>query len=220
MKIGILGAGRMTTALAGKWIQAGHEVLISGRTLEKAKELAAQLGEQATSGTFDEAVAFSDTLLIAVRHEGVITTLEQAGAGEGAFNGKTIIDCSNPVEIENFTLVGNEQNSMAERIQETAKGSTVVKAFNLCEAQVWEMNPPVFDGRQLVVPYCCDSEDSSSICSQLISGIGCQPMKLGPLIYARHLEAMAAIVISRLFGGADAHSVFNWITPDPSSIDG
>lgn len=216
MKIGILGAGRMTIALADKWVKVGHEVLIAGRKLEKAKELAAQLGEQATSGTLKEAVAFSDTLLIAVRHEGVIATLEQAGAGEGAFNGKIIIDCSNPVEIKNFTLVGNERNSMAERIQETAKGATVVKAFNLCEAQVWEMDPPVFDGRQLVVPYCCDGEDSSSIGSQLISDIGCQPMKLGTLMYARHLEAMAAIVISRLFDGADAHSVFNWITPDPT----
>ena len=220
MNIGILGAGRMTTALAGKWINAGHDVLISGRTIEKAKELAAQLGEQASSGTFKDAVAFSDTLFIAVRHEGVMTTLKQAGAGEGAFNGKTIVDCSNPVEVENFTLVGNGQNSMAERIQETTKGSTVVKAFNLCEAQVWEMNPPVFDGRKLVVPYCCDCEDSASVASQLISDTGCQPMKLGRLIYARHLEAMAAIVISRLFGGADALSVFNWITPDHGSIDG
>ena len=214
MKIGILGAGRMTTALAAKWINAGHEVLISGRTIQKSKALAEQLGEKAASGTFEEAVAFSDTLLIAVRHEGVMDTLEQAGSATGAFQGKTIIDCSNPVEIENFTLVGNEKNSMAERIQETAHGSTVVKAFNLCEAQVWEMNPPVFDGRQLVVPYCCDNEEASKVGSQLISDLGCQPMNLGPLHYARHLEAMAAIVISRLFGGADPLSVFNWISPE------
>jgi hypothetical protein len=38
-------------------------------------------------------------------------------------------------------------------------------------------------------------------------------MRLGPLLFARHLEAMAAIVISRLFGGEDPHAVFNWIRP-------
>ena len=215
MKIGILGAGRMTKALAGKWIGSGHAVCIGGRTSEKAQALADELGPQARSGTLPEAVSFSDTLLVAIRHEGVIAALEQAGAGEGAFVGKTLVDCSNPVEVENFTLVGNEKNSMAERIQETATGVAVVKAFNLCEAQVWEMIPPEFDGRKLVVPYCSDDDKSSAIGSELISDTGCQPMNLGKLIYARHLEAMAAIVISRLFGGADPLSVFNWITPNP-----
>lgn len=220
MKIGILGAGRMTKALAGKWIAAGHDICIAGRTSDKAEALANELGDRATFGTFADAIAFSNTLLIAIRHEGVLSTLEQAGAGSGLFQGKVVIDCSNPVEIETFTLVGNEQNSIAERIQETAKGATVVKAFNLCEAQVWEMEPPLFDGRQLVVPYCADTDEAASIGSRLITDVGCQPMRLGKLHYARHLEAMAAIVISRLFGGTDPHSVFNWITPNPEQING
>ena len=220
MNIGILGAGRMTKALAEKWIAAGHDVCISGRTSDKAEALANELGPQATFGTFQEAVAFGDTLLIAVRHEGVVSTLEQAGASTGSFQGKVLIDCSNPVEIENFTLVGNEKNSMAERIQTTAKGATVVKAFNLCEAQVWEMKPPSFDDRKLVVPYCADTDTAASIGSRLITDVGCQPMLLGDLRYARHLEAMAAIVISQLFSGVDPHSVFNWITPNPEAIKG
>lgn len=215
MKVGILGAGRMTKALASKWIAAGHDICIAGRTLDKAKALAHELGDQATFGTFDDAISYGNTLLIAIRHEGVISTLEQAGARSGSFQGKIVIDCSNPVEIETFTLVGNEQNSMAERIQETANGATVVKAFNLCEAQVWEMEPPLFDGRKLVVPYCTDTDEAGAIGSRLIKDVGCQPMLLGKLHYARHLEAMAAIVISRLFGGVDPHSVFNWITPNP-----
>jgi len=219
MKIGILGAGRMTAALASQWIQAGHEVLIGGRTPEKTTELVTQLGENAYGGTFADAVAFSDVLLIAVRHEGVMETLEKAGAATGAFNGKVLIDCSNPVSIETFNVVGNAENSLAERIQTVATGVTVVKAFNLCEAQVWEMTPPVFDNRTLVVPYCGDSEAARQIASTLIADVGCQPMYLGKLYFARHLEAMAAMVISLLFSGYDAHSVFNFVTPDVAKIN-
>ncbi|MEE4379521.1 MAG: hypothetical protein V2J55_18705, partial [Candidatus Competibacteraceae bacterium] len=67
-------------------------------------------------------------------------------------------------------------------------------------------------------PYCTDSDAAASIGATLIEDIGCQPMRLGQLIYARHLEAMAAIVISQLFAGAHPLSVFNWITPDAAKI--
>jgi len=210
--IGIIGAGRMTKALSTKWLDAGHGVCVSGRTPDKARQLADELGRGCRSGSFREAVEFGDVLLIAVRHEGVMETLEQAGSGEHALAGKVLIDCSNPVNIDDFTLAGNEHNSLAERIQQVS-GAKVVKAFNLCEAQVWEMAPPVFDGRKLVVPYCADEDAAVEVGAQLITAVGCEPMQLGPLLYARHLEAMAAIVISRLFGGEDPHSVFNWIRP-------
>ena len=39
MKIGILGTGRMAKALAGKWIAAGHDICIAGRTPNKAEAM-------------------------------------------------------------------------------------------------------------------------------------------------------------------------------------
>ncbi|MEE4164184.1 MAG: NAD(P)-binding domain-containing protein [Woeseiaceae bacterium] len=213
MKIGILGAGNMTRALARKWLGAGHEVLISGRSPAKAAAMVDELGGSATSGTFADAVAFSDTLLIAIMSPGIDDALDAAGAGEGDFDGKTLIDCCNPVDIETFKTVGNEHNSLAERIQIRARGASVVKAFNLCQVAVWEMCPPAFDGRTLVVPYCSDDEDAADTGARLIRDVGCEPMNLGPLYFSRSLEAMSAIVISRLFGGAPPTSVFNWIGP-------
>ncbi len=213
MKIGILGAGNMTRALAGKWLRAGHEVLVSGRNLGRAQELAAELGKGATSGSFREAVRFGDTLLIAIMTPGVMEALEAAGADEGAFQGKVLIDCCNPVDIESFRTYGNETNSLAERIQQKAAGAIVVKAFNLCQVAVWEMDPPEFDGRTLVVPTCSDDERAAASAMQLVRDVGCEPMHLGPLYFSRSLEEMSAIVISRLFGGAPPTSVFNWIGP-------
>lgn len=213
MKIGILGSGNMTRALAAKWLKAGHELMISGRDPAKASAMASELGGTTTSGTFRDAVDFGDTLLIAIMTPGVMEALEAAGADDGAFDGKTLVDCCNPVDIETFQTYGNEHDSLAERIQAKARGAHVVKAFNLCQVAVWELDPPVFDGRALVVPYCSDDAGAGETGAQLIRDVGCAPMNLGALYYSRSLEEMAAIVISRLFGGAPPTSVFNWIGP-------
>ncbi|MEU4834966.1 NAD(P)-binding domain-containing protein [Streptosporangium sp. NPDC023615] len=213
MKIGVLGAGLMSDALATRWVEAGHEVLIAGRTPERAALLAERIGAGARHGTPREAAGFGDVVLVAIRHEGVLSTLRDAGAAEGAFQGKTIIDCNNPVEVEDFTLVTPAGTSLAERIQDLATGSNVVKAFNLCQARVWEMRPPAFDGRPLAVPFAGDDAGSAALARTLIADLGCVPVRIGPLHRARHLEAMAAVVIGLLFGGADPYTVFNLITP-------
>ncbi|GAA3038898.1 NADPH-dependent F420 reductase [Streptosporangium longisporum] len=213
MKIGVLGAGLMSDALATRWAGAGHEVLVAGRTPERAARLAERIGAGARHGTLREAAAFGDVALVAIRHEGVLSTLRDAGAAEGAFRGKTIIDCNNPVEVGDFTLVTPPGTSLAERMQDLAVGSNVVKAFNLCQARVWEMTPPVFDGRPLAVPFAGDDAASNALARTLITDLGCVPVEIGALHRARHLEAMAAIVIGLLHGGADPHTVFNLITP-------
>ncbi|MDQ3787519.1 MAG: NADP oxidoreductase, partial [Actinomycetota bacterium] len=81
----------------------------------------------------------------------------------------------------------------------------------LCHARVWQMEPPVFDGRPLVVPYCGDDATAADLTKQLIADVGCEPLPVGDLRHAHHLEAMAAIVISLLFGGSDPHTVFNLV---------
>jgi len=210
MRIGVIGPGMMGEALAARWLEAGHDLILAGRTVAKAAALATKLGTN--HGRLADVVGHSDVILLAVRHEGVYATLRDAGAERGAFRGKTIIDCTNPVEIKEFTLVTSGKESMAEGIQEIAQGAAVVKAFNLCHATVWQMRPPQFDGRSLAVPYCGDANGSKLIVRQLIADIGCRPVDIGPLHRARHLEAMAAIVIGLLFRGYDKHTVFNLIT--------
>lgn len=210
MRIGIFGAGAMAEVLGTRWIAAGHDVMVTGRSPEKARALAGRLG--AGTGSVPETAAFADVALIAVRYQGMEFTLSQIG---DALRGKPVLDCNNPVETANFTLVTEPGRSMAQRIQQ-ATGGKVVKAFNLCHAEVWRMRPPVFDGRRLVVPYCGDHSDALSQARDLIADLGAEPLVVGDLRHAHHLEAMAAVVIKLLFSGRDPRTVLNLV--DTSTV--
>ncbi|GAA1010175.1 NADP oxidoreductase [Acrocarpospora pleiomorpha] len=195
----------MADALGTRWAAAGHDLMVAGRTAGKAQALARKWGGRA--GSFKEVAEFGDIALIAVLYQGMATTLAEIG---DALHGKPIVDCNNPVEIENFTLVTEPRRSMAQDIEQ-ATGGHVVKAFNLCHARVWQLKPPTFDGRRLVVPYCGSHPGAQEMTRHLIADIGGEPLPIGDLQQAHHLEAMAAIVISLLFGGRDPHTVFNLV---------
>ncbi|MEU8118280.1 NAD(P)-binding domain-containing protein [Spirillospora sp. NPDC049024] len=211
MKIGVLGAGMMTEALAAGWASAGHDMLIGGRTPEKAADLAERIGARA--GTLREAAEFGDAVLIAVRLAGVEETLRAAGAPEGSLAGKTVIDCGNAVDVSDFSQVTYEGGaSMAEHVARLSPGAHVVKAFNQAHAAVWRMRPPVFDDRPLAVPFAGD-EDGKATARALIADLGAEPLDAGDIRQARHLEAMAIVVIRLLFSGYDPLSVFVFSTP-------
>lgn len=195
----------MADALGTRWAAAGHELMVAGRTESKARELAGRWGGR--SGSFREVAEFGEVALIAVLYQGMAATLD--GIGD-ALRGKAVIDCNNPVEVERFTLVTRPGVSMAQHIEQVT-GGHVVKAFNLCHADVWRMEPPVFDGRRLVVPYCGNDPEAAELATRLIADIGCEPLRVGDLGHAHHLEAMAAVMISLLYGGLDTRSAFNLV---------
>lgn len=212
MRIGILGSGRMAAALGRRWTGLGHEVLIAGREAGRAEALAEAIGEGARAGSLAEAVAFGDVVLAAVLYPSLLETLVTAGASEGAFIGKILIDCNNAVEVDGFSVVTGGGRSMAEQIAATARGASVVKAFHLCHADVWAMVPPVFDGRPLSVPICGDEPASKAKVAGLIADMGCLPVDLGPLMQARNLEPMAAVIIKLLFSGVATSTNFNLVS--------
>jgi 8-hydroxy-5-deazaflavin:NADPH oxidoreductase len=211
VRIGILGSGRMAAALAPHWVHAGHEVLIGGRSADRAAALASKIGSRA--GTLREAAEFGAACLLAVRSEGLVPTLEAAGGPDGTLASKAVVDCGNAVHLADFSQVRWDGRSLAEHAEFLAVGARVVKAFNLCHADVWRLDPPQFDGRRLAVPYC-GADAAKAVARTLIEDVGGRPVDVGDLSQARHLEAMAIPVIRLLVGGAGPHTVFNLITDD------
>ncbi len=224
MKIGFIGYGSMAKALSKRWART-HEVFIGGRNAERAAELAEEI-HAAGSGSIAESVGFGGVIVLATPASAVENAIQSAG-GADAFAGKVVIDINNPVNVpggphdnsgEHYLPSLFDEGSLAEHIAALVPKSQVVKAFNMCQASVWEMDPPTFDGRRLAALYCGDDAAAKLKTAELIGNLGCEPVDVGELRYSRLLEAAAAIVIKFLFAGRDARTVLNLIQPESKSI--
>lgn len=215
MKIAFLGYGSMASALASRF-KADHELFIGGRSADKAATLAEEVGGR--SGTAAEAAAFAEALVVATPHAAALPALRDVGAD--ALAGTVLVDINNPVDVEDEFLVKTDEfgPSLSERIQTEFPRSPVVKAFNLCQAKVWTMDPPAFDGRTLVTPICGDDAAAKAKVADLVRAVGSDPLDVGGVRQARKLEALAALVIQQLMTGRDPHTVFNLIRPEVKPI--
>ncbi|EME57691.1 NADP oxidoreductase, coenzyme F420-dependent [Amycolatopsis decaplanina DSM 44594] len=198
MRIGIFGAGGMAEALGGQWAATGHEVMIAARDQAKADALAGKISARA--GTWEETARASEVILLAVPAPSAPEVLAVAGKSVA---GKMLIDCTNAVG-PGATLTAPDQ---AARIAAAAPDAHVVKAFNLCDVDVWRMTPPVFGGRPLAVPLC-GSPEAVEVVSSLVRDIGCTPLNAGGLDRARLMEATMAFMVGLWFDGHDAQACF------------
>ena len=66
LKIGMIGSGKVGSALGRVWAQAGHPVMFSSRNLDNDRKLTAEIGANAHAGTPSEAAAFGEVLVFAV----------------------------------------------------------------------------------------------------------------------------------------------------------
>jgi predicted dinucleotide-binding enzyme len=206
VKIGVLGAGRMAEGLVPLWVAAGHEVMIGGRTATKAEALAERVG--AMSGSLREAAEFGDVVFLAVLRAGVEATLRDAGAAEGALRGKPLIECTNAIEHEHFATTTGPGASVSDEIAATT-GALVAKAFNQVHYDVWRRRAS-YEGRPLVVPVAGEPQAKEAAFT-LVRDAGGEPLDAGGLENTHDLEAMAAVVIRQLFGGADSLGAFQFM---------
>jgi len=214
MKIGIIGYGSMASALARSWCRAGREVLIGGRSADKAATLAQALGAGAQSGTIAEAVAFGDVVVPAVVHQAIPALLDEAAPAIGS---KVLVDINNPVDVRDERLWPKHQEfapSMAQWIQARLPQVRVVKAFNMAQASIWDVEMSEPGARRLGVPICGDDTDAKLEVARLVRDTGHEPHDVGPLHRAKLLEACASLVISQIFTRQNPRIVLDLVVPD------
>jgi 8-hydroxy-5-deazaflavin:NADPH oxidoreductase len=202
MRVGILGTGALAEALGGRWARAGHDLMIGGRSLPRARSLAATIGAGARAGTLREAVAGRDAVLLAVPWEGVTDVLRTVGAPDGTLHGITLIDPVNAVGHGVGVLRTSPGVAAAGEIASMASGAHVVKAFHLFPAAQWT-TPALAPA---TVAICGDDPAALDVTGQLARDAGGTPAVLGPLARARQLEEVAGFVIGLSFAGADPRS--------------
>ncbi|MFD0365142.1 NADPH-dependent F420 reductase [Nocardia sp. GCM10030253] len=210
MRIGIIGAGQMAQALGGGWAEAGHEIVIGARSRAAADGLAASIGHGARAGDIVDAAEFGDVVLLALP----VSALDEVlGAVGEKLVGRTVIDCTNafmpdeaaPAGATAFVLA---EDAVAERVAATAPGAHVVKAFNVCAAEVWASDAREFEGRRLGVPICGDDPTAVRQVAELAEDLNLQPVSSGGLHRAKYLEATSVFTVGLWFSGQDARAVF------------
>ncbi|MDJ0592032.1 MAG: NADPH-dependent F420 reductase [Pleurocapsa sp. MO_226.B13] len=184
MKIAILGAGNVGSTLGRSWLTKGHEIFFGVRNPKDDKTLALleDLGGNVRAGTNNEAIAFSDVILLAIPWQVVEATLTNAGD----LSNKIIIDATNPLTPDFSALEIGFDTSGAEQVAAWAKGAKVFKTFNQTG---WEnMANPVYDGKPSAMMVCGNDTAAKNIVMGLVTDIGFEAIDMGELKMARLIE--------------------------------
>ncbi len=196
MNIGIIGVSKLGSRLGQLWAAKGHQVMFGSRNLEKAKTEAANAGTASNpiqSGSYSEAVAFGDVVVIGVPWPAAIETVRALASN---LSGKTVIDTTNPVG-ENMTVAIGHTTSAAEEMARAIPAAHVIKAFNTVHFAV--LDNPSFGGVRADGYYCGDESSAKHDVAQLIADAGFDPIDAGPLRNARLLEPLANLWMQLAF---------------------
>ena len=178
-KIGFIGSGPLTQALAHHLVAAQMPVLISNsRGPDSLTELVAELGETAHAVTVEQA-ADADVVILALPF-GRVPELAQVVPD---WTGRIVIDATN--QFAEYTPayrghvdLGEETGS--EWVARHLPGATIIKAFNAMYATYLSPDPRHHDGRQVVF-YAGDDTTACAEFDQLISRLGFAPVRVGGL---------------------------------------
>lgn len=182
-KIGVVGSGRVGSALGGVWVKAGHEVMFSSRSIEQDRALAQRLGGGASAGTPREAAAFGEVLLVALPYSAVPSVGKELGE---LLKGKVVIDTSNPIpgrDGEIATWAREKGAGLASA--ELLAGARIVRAFNAIGAA--RMGSAHEEPGRIGMPIASDDAQAAEIASALIREIGYVPVLVGGLAMGKYL---------------------------------
>ena len=193
MRIAVLGTGTVGPALAGKFIELGHQVTMGSRDANnpKAVEWADAAGTNARADSFSGAAAGADVVVNATAGTASLQALEAAGADNLA--GKVLLDVANPLDFSDGfppSLAVLNTDSLAESIQRVFPQARVVKALNTMSAEVM-VSPGLVGGGDHDVFLAGDDDGAKAVVVGLLQEMGWQAghiRDLGPLEAARGLE--------------------------------
>jgi 8-hydroxy-5-deazaflavin:NADPH oxidoreductase len=177
MKIGIIGSGRVGSAVGGAWVKAGHEVMFSSLNLEDDKKLAAGLGGGARAGTPREAAAFGNVLLISVPYKALPSVGKDLGE---LLKGKIVIDTSNPIVARDGDMaVAAREKGAGLSSMEFLPGARIVRAFNAVGYA--RMADAKSRNERMGMPIAGDDQDALAMASALVRDVGYEPVMVGTL---------------------------------------
>jgi predicted dinucleotide-binding enzyme len=192
MNVGILGSGDVAKALGAGFLKHRHAVMIGTRDPAKLAEWRQQ-NPSAGVGSFADAAAFGELLVLAVKGDHALDALRLAGSSVA---GKVAIDATNPIApappvngvLKYFTSL---DDSLMERLQKAHPTVRFVKAFNSV-GNARMVNPVYAAGRPTMF-VCGDDADAKATVTGVLDQFGWETLDLGGVEAARAIEPLCML---------------------------
>ena len=193
MKVGVLGSGVVAKVLAAGFLKHGHQVKIGTRDARKLAGWKSE-GPVLEVGSFADAAAFGELLVLAVKGSAAVDVLRLAGADN--LKGKTVADACNPTKdgppvdgvLPFFTTY---DQSLMERLQEEFPGANFVKAFN--SVGVASMVNPEYKGGRPTMFICGNEAAAKGQVAEILDAFGWETADMGSAVAARAIEPLCLL---------------------------
>ena len=201
-KVGVLGSGEVGQRLAAGFRSRGHDVMIGSRDPDKAelREWLSGDGTGIQGGTFAEAAAYGELLVLALLGTAAEQAISEAGADN--FTGKVVIDAMNPLDFSagfppKLSIAG--EDSLGERVQRALPDAKVVKAFNTI-GNAYFVDPAFSEGKPTMLIAGNDADAKRTV-GDVVADFGWPaPVDIGGIEGSRELEAICIAWVK--IGGA------------------
>jgi 8-hydroxy-5-deazaflavin:NADPH oxidoreductase len=204
MKIGFIGAGKVTRTFGRHLLTAGHTIVVCNSKGPKTlADFVADLGPNAAAGTREEAVA-SDIVILATNWVSVPAALKGID-----WRGRILVDATNAhmdpkpdISLEGVTRsrAALKGRTSSEIVAELAPGARLVKAMsNMPMVWIQDFSP---NKPRTVIFASGDDAEAKKIVIDIINGMGFAAIDLGPLVTGGAMHEVGAPL-----SGLDLHFV-------------
>jgi len=193
MKIGLIGSGTVAQTLAAGFLKHGYEVMLGTRDTARLAAWQAS-NPEARLGSFAQAAAFGEAVVLAVKGNVAAQALRAAGADNLA--GKPLLDACNPIAdappvngvLSFFTTYGD---SLMEQLQCEFPQAHFVKVFNSVGAA--RMVNPEFKAGKPTMFICGNDAGAKATVTKILDQFGWETADMGAAEAARAIEPLCML---------------------------
>ena len=193
MRIAITGTGNVGGSLARAWSRAGHHIVLGVRDAADPKVAALSRATGADVKVPAEAAVAAEVVVLAlpwIAAEGAVKAL-------GSLKGKIVIDCMNPLAMQNGKLELDRgfYTSGAEALATWIPDAGIVKTLNQVGAEMMADNGDL--PYRPVMFMAGDDSAAKTTVSALLADLGFEALDAGDLTKARLLEPYGMVWINQ-----------------------
>ncbi|MDE1820748.1 MAG: NAD(P)-binding domain-containing protein [Euryarchaeota archaeon] len=215
MKVGILGSGDVARALGRGFASRGHDVMLGSREpeSEKLRTWKKEVGGRGSTGTSEQAATHGEMILVCVHGTGAEEAVSTAGPDH--FQGKVVIDTTNPLDTSRGFPPGlfvGITDSLGERLQRKLPGAKLVKAFNTISSV--QMVDPKFPGGAPELMICGNDAGAKARVTEVAKELGWPgTLDLGGIEASRWMEAFVPLWVTVGMKLNTWHHAAKWVHP-------